>query len=99
MVKMTAGVVGSMVILNPQRRSRKPAAPGRLIERDPELPWCSNCRTDEFLIYEEFVPASVAVGSRDVVAASVSYSCSVCGRFNGHEVPPTWSPPNWFWYN
>lgn len=93
------GVVGLMVIINPQESKREQARPGQLIERDPELPWCGNCATDEFLIFEEFVPASVAAGSRDVVPASVSYSCSVCGRFNGHEVPPTWSPPNWLWYN
>jgi hypothetical protein len=96
---MTAGVVGSMVILNAHEREREQPVPGRLFDRDPELPWCGNCGTAEFLIYEEFVPASVSPGSRDIVAASVSYSCSVCGRFNGHEVPPTWSPPNWYCRN
>lgn len=88
-----------MTIINPDHRSTTLPSTGGLAERDSALPWCERCATDEFLIYEDFVPARVSSEGRDLIPASVSYSCSVCGSFNGHQVPPMWSPPHWFWYS
>ncbi|MHA7140268.1 MULTISPECIES: hypothetical protein [unclassified Arthrobacter] len=88
-----------MAIFNPYESERTRVPAGDVRERDPGLPWCSECDTDEFLMYEDFVPARRPAGGGHLVAASVNYSCSVCGRFNGHEVPDSWNPPNWFWYS
>ncbi|MBG6179295.1 hypothetical protein [Arthrobacter sp. CAN_A1] len=88
-----------MAIFNPYESDRTRAPAGAVRERDPGLPWCTACDTGEFLIYEDFVPARLAAREDESHAACVSYSCSVCGRFNGHEVPALWNPPNWFWYS
>ncbi|BBE24263.1 hypothetical protein MN0502_31460 [Arthrobacter sp. MN05-02] len=64
-----------------------------------EAPSCPRCRTDEYLIFEEFVPARQAEHSTDLIPASASYTCSECGTFNAHAVPASWRPPQWFWYS
>lgn len=64
-----------------------------------EAPCCPQCRTDEYLIFEEFVPARQAEQSTDLIPASASYTCSECGTFNAHTVPASWRPPQWFWYS
>ncbi|WP_156135021.1 hypothetical protein [Arthrobacter sp. L77] len=64
-----------------------------------EAPSCPLCRTDDYLIFEEFVPARQADHSTDLLPASTSYTCSECGTFNAHAVPGSWRPPQWFWYN
>lgn len=64
-----------------------------------EAPSCPVCRTDDYLIFEEFVPARQADHSTDLLPASASYTCSECGAFNAHAVPAAWRPPQWFWYN
>lgn len=64
-----------------------------------ESPSCPRCRTDEYLIFEEFVPARQAEHSTDLLPASAGYSCSECGTFNAHTVPASWRPPQWFWYS
>ena len=52
-------------------------------------PACHQCGVDDFLIFESFTPA--ADGSPGVV----SYTCSVCETFAGHQVPAGWAPPGW----
>lgn len=64
-----------------------------------EAPTCPRCHTDDYLIYEEFVPARQADHTTRLLPASVSYACSECGTFNAHAVPASWRPPQWFWYN
>ncbi len=64
-----------------------------------EAPSCPQCRTDDYLIFEEFVPARQAEHSTDLIPASASYTCSECGTFNAHTVPAPWRPPQWFWYS
>ncbi|MHA7287070.1 hypothetical protein ACX80I_12370 [Arthrobacter sp. MDT3-44] len=64
-----------------------------------EAPSCPRCGTDEYLIFEEFVPARQADHSTDLIPASASYTCSECGTFNAHSVPVSWRPPQWFWYS
>jgi hypothetical protein len=63
----------------------------------PELPFCATCRTDEYLVFEEYVPSRI-VPVDGPTPAETSYSCLQCGQFNAHEVPPGWEPPGWFWY-
>ncbi|MHA7283284.1 hypothetical protein [Arthrobacter sp. TMS2-4] len=64
-----------------------------------ETPCCPLCRTDDYLIFEEFVPARQADSTSDLLPASASYTCSECGTFNAHAVPESWRPPQWFWYS
>ncbi|MHA7262760.1 hypothetical protein ACX80W_06085 [Arthrobacter sp. TMN-37] len=64
-----------------------------------ELPWCHGCGTDEFLIFEEYVPPRLPIGGGAILPASAGYSCSECGSFAAHTVPGDWSPPHWFWYS
>ncbi|MFC3300648.1 hypothetical protein FJV46_06560 [Arthrobacter agilis] len=64
-----------------------------------ESPSCPQCHTDEFLIFEEFIPARQANHSTELLPASASYSCSECGLFTAHAVPDGWRPPHWFWYS
>ncbi|WP_104167728.1 hypothetical protein [Arthrobacter sp. SX1312] len=64
-----------------------------------EVPSCPLCLTDDYLIFEEFVPARQADHSTELLPASASYTCSECGTFNAHAVPASWRPPQWFWYN
>lgn len=87
-----------MSTFDPYNLNQARVTAGAVRERDQGLPWCCDCDTDEYLIYEDFVPARIPAGTDEHIAASVNYSCSVCGRFNGHEVPSSRSPPNWFWY-
>ena len=54
---------------------------------------------NDYLIFEEFVPARQAEHSTDLLPASATYTCSECGTFNAHAVPPSWRPPQWFWYS
>jgi hypothetical protein len=63
----------------------------------PEVPFCLDCRSDEFLIFEDFVPARIQPNGLQN-QANASYSCSNCGQFSGHQVPPSWTPPGWDWY-
>lgn len=87
-----------MATFDPHNLNQDRATAGAVRENDAGLPWCSDCDTDEYLSYEDFVPARIPAGAEDYLAPSVNYSCSVCGGFNGHEVPSSWSPPDWFWY-
>ncbi|MUK02466.1 hypothetical protein GM708_11360 [Vibrio cholerae] len=64
-----------------------------------EAPFCPRCGTDEYLIFEEFVPARQADHATRLLPASASYTCSECGTFNAHAVPESWRPPHWFWYS
>lgn len=63
----------------------------------PAVPFCPACGTDEFLLIEDYVPARILPDGQNK-PADVSYSCSKCGQFSGHEVPPTWTPPGWNWF-
>jgi hypothetical protein len=63
----------------------------------PELPFCETCRSDQYLIIEEFVPPRLQPGT-GLTSAEASYSCLKCGQFSGHDVPSDWEPPGWFWY-
>lgn len=62
------------------------------------VPLCTQCRTDEFLIIESFVPATV-LPNGDRRPANVSYTCSHCDQFSGHPVPAGWNPQGWYWYS
>lgn len=64
-----------------------------------EAPSCPICGTDEYLIFEEYVPARRANSSEHLLPASAGYTCSECGTFNAHAVPASWRPPRWFWYS
>ncbi|GAA1336248.1 hypothetical protein [Arthrobacter roseus] len=63
-----------------------------------QVPTCDTCGTDEHLIYEEYVPARLAIRGSDAEPANAAYSCSECGRFSAHVVPASWCPPNWSFY-
>ena len=78
------------------RKNGAPAAP-TLEWPGAELPFCATCRTDEYLVFEEYVPSRIVPGDGPK-PAETSYSCLMCGQFNAHEVPPGWEPPGWFWY-
>lgn len=86
----------------PGSLSRDRIGPGPVAFRQRDAvsePFCENCGTDEYLLYEDFAPARTLPGGRSAGRASVSYSCTQCGGFSGHDVPATWAPPNWFWYS
>lgn len=53
------------------------------------LPICHHCGVDDYLIYE-FYTAPTQDGP-----GVVSYTCSACETFAGHEVPAGWAPPGW----
>jgi hypothetical protein len=65
-------------------------------------PICPTCRTDKYLKYTDFQPATteeirlpVAGGitrSRDV-APVVQFFCRKCGYSNGYSVDVDWTPP------
>lgn len=75
------------------------ALPGPSAVAAPEqVPMCDTCGTDEHLIYEEYVPARLAIRGSEAEPASAAYSCSECGRFSAHVVPASWCPPNWSFY-
>ena len=63
----------------------------------PQRPFCEGCGTDDFLIFEEYVPSRVLPGGQ-VRPAETSYTCIECGQVGGHSVPAGWEPPGWFWY-
>jgi hypothetical protein len=52
----------------------------------PELPFCDTCRSDEYLVFEEYVPSRIVPGDGPT-SAETSYSCLQCGQFNAHEFP------------
>ncbi|MEG9249643.1 hypothetical protein V6S67_16265 [Arthrobacter sp. Soc17.1.1.1] len=87
-----------MTTLDHGRSLRLGGYPTTLGEKG-EVPFCPTCHTDDYLIFEEFVPARQAEHSTDLLPASTSYTCSECGTFNAHAVPPSWRPPQWFWYS
>lgn len=76
---------------------REPASVDRRL--GASLPFCETCGTDEFLLYEYFTPARTLPGGRVATPPSVSYTCTQCGGFSGHDVPANWAPPSWFWYS
>lgn len=80
-------------------RSTRTSGPTSPLLDTGESPSCPRCNTDDYLIFEEFVPARQAEHSTDLLPASASYSCSECGTFNAHTVPTPWRPPQWFWYS
>lgn len=63
----------------------------------PQVPWCRRCGTDEYLIWENYVPPRL-LPTGALQPANISYTCSSCEQFSGHEVPASWVPPDWFWY-
>lgn len=65
--------------------------------RGPQVPFCADCGTDQFLILESYAPRRILPGG-SVRQANVSYTCGQCDQFSGHEVPADWEPPGWFWY-
>jgi hypothetical protein len=77
----------------------KTAAPAGPSREAGDLPWCPGCGTDEFLIFEEYVPPRFPSNGEPLLPASASYSCSMCGAFAAHTVPTDWVPPHWFWYS
>ncbi|NKX50803.1 hypothetical protein HER39_09540 [Arthrobacter deserti] len=60
-------------------------------------PCCLDCGSADYLVFGEYVPARLLQDSL-WSAASASYTCSQCGGNGGREVPPSWVPPGWFWY-
>lgn len=82
-----------------QAGDRKPAAQQAASAPEAIRPQCQHCRTDSFLIYEEYVPLRINPRTRHVSAASASYVCSRCGEVGGHDVPGDWTPPGWHWYS
>lgn len=70
----------------------------------PEVPSCSNCKTRDQLVIEDFEPEQVEGrttkhwGEGDLnmrpnlVAASVLYRCNRCGNRDRQEVPAAWTP-------
>ncbi|MBT1003138.1 hypothetical protein KIH31_11020 [Paenarthrobacter sp. DKR-5] len=65
--------------------------------QSPQVPFCSRCQSDEYLIVESYTPPRV-LRDGTTRAASASYTCGRCEQFSGHEVPSSWQPPGWFWY-
>ena len=62
-----------------------------------EVPFCTACDSDGFLVYEDFIPARTR-SCGQVSSSSVNYTCTRCEQYSGHGVPEGWSPPGWFWY-
>ena len=63
-----------------------------------DVPSCAACGTDQYLAYEDFIPArTLPTGA--VVPPSVNYTCTKCEHYSGHGVPEGWEPPGWFWYS
>lgn len=69
-----------------------------------EEPTCPRCKTDDYLLFSDFVPSQVVrrefgawggqrIGRDQVRPASVSFRCLKCGHFNGHSVPDGWRVP------
>jgi hypothetical protein len=75
----------------------RPSQSGPIRLATPQRPFCEVCRSDEFLVYEEFVPARVLTAGTGK-PAEASYTCIECGQFSAHAVPDGWEPPGWFWY-
>lgn len=69
----------------------------RMSGTGPELPYCGACGSDEYLVFEEYVPSRLVPGE-GLSPGETSYSCMKCGQFNAHPVPSGWEPPGWFWY-
>ncbi|MFD1213479.1 hypothetical protein ACFQ36_15675 [Arthrobacter sp. GCM10027362] len=62
-----------------------------------EKPRCADCGSGDYLVFGDYVPARLLHDSQ-WSAASASYTCGQCGGNGGHEVPSSWVPPGWFWY-
>lgn len=68
------------------------------------MPTCPRCKTDDYLLYSNFVPAhdetrhiATHLGQRVTRTTHrspvVEYRCQKCGHFNGHAVPDGWTVP------
>ncbi|WAP51828.1 hypothetical protein OL239_00085 [Arthrobacter sp. ATA002] len=57
---------------------------------EPNVPWCTHCGTDEYLIIESVEPA---VGEDAAEFLEINYTCAECDRFYGHPVQhsPVWA--------
>lgn len=74
---------------------RRYNTPGTLAGPTEEyVPSCTSCGTDEFLVFEHYEPPQHS-GYGPASPASVSYWCSACDQFSGHDVPDWWTPPAW----
>lgn len=70
-----------------------------------KTPNCNHCKTDDFLVFSNFVPGhhetlslGRAWGGQEVnrtrwIGPVVEFTCLKCGHFNGHTVPDDWSLP------
>lgn len=62
-------------------------------------PICGVCRTDAYLSFENFIPASYSTEQKGLVPSVVSFSCRHCGHHYHQNAPDGWVPPGWQWYD
>jgi ribosomal protein S27AE len=66
-------------------------------DAEAEAPSCPGCGTDEFLHFQEYIPARTLPDRRQEPARA-AYTCSRCGSTRTHHVPDMWTPPDWDWF-